>query len=295
MNKFQIRDIEALTGIKSHTLRVWEQRYNLCCPKRTETNIRYYEEGDLKLLLNIATLNDFGLKISEIAKLNPEEINDKVLELADNCEHFGCQIQNLSTSMLNLDEFSFDKILNTNILKLGFEKTMVNIVFPFLNRMGIMWQTSNINPAHEHFATHLIKQKLIVAIDNQVMPRAQSGKKFLLFLPEGESHEIGLLFANFLIKSKGHHVLYLGPNLPCAHLCEVAKSYNPDCVFSLLTANKTGEELENFAGNLCNKLKESTVFLSGQAFAGVETLSPANLKILKNIPEFIDILEKADY
>lgn len=292
MNKFQIRDIEALTGIKSHTLRIWEQRYQLCCPKRTETNIRYYDETDLKLLLNISVLNDHGYKISEIAKMSYEEIIREVMALSEDCANFGCQIQSLSDAMLHLDEHVFEKILNTNILKMGLENTMVNIVFPFLKKTGIMWQTNTINPAHEHFVTHLIKQKLLVAIDAQVMPRMDRGKKFLLFLPEGETHEIGLLFANYLIKSKGHHVLYLGANLPCSHLCEVSKFFKPDYVFTMLTSPLINTDLQTFADKLCAKLQKIPLFISGIQILQAEINIPKNMRMVNSVEEFNGILNE---
>jgi DNA-binding transcriptional MerR regulator len=201
VNYFSIKEIEALTGVKAHTIRVWEQRYEMVTPKRTDTNIRYYDEADLRKLLNVALLNRNGFKISEIAELSEEQIRAKVMSLAIEKSDHENQLQALTLSMLDLDEQAFEKLLSTSFLQMGIEKTMIQVVFPFFRSIGIMWQTGSINPAHEHFITNIIRQKLIVAIDGQNARMDGWGKKYMLFLPEGEFHEIGLLFANYAIRA----------------------------------------------------------------------------------------------
>ncbi|MEX0883706.1 MAG: MerR family transcriptional regulator, partial [Cyclobacteriaceae bacterium] len=204
MKYYSIKDLEQLSGIKAHTLRIWEQRYKILKPKRTETNIRYYDDDDLKLILNVALLNDNGFKISKIAKLNMEDIKSEILKLTERSFKFDDQIHALIIAMVELDEERFEKIISTNILKIGFELTMINIIYPFLSKIGILWQTGSIHPGQEHFISNLVRQKLIVAIDGQMY--TGGGKKFLLFLPEGELHEISLLFSSYLLKSNGHKV-----------------------------------------------------------------------------------------
>lgn len=290
MKKFLIRDIESLTGIKSHTLRIWEQRYKLCCPGRTETNIRFYDDEDLRLLLNISVLNDNGYKISEIARMSRQEISKLVSGLTEDCANYGCQIQSLSNAMLNLDEYAFEKILNTNILKMGLENAMCRIVFPFLNRVGIMWQTGAINPAHEHFASHLVRQKLLVAIDGQVPGQPSKTKKFLLFLPEGERHEIGLLFANFVIRSRGFRGLYLGQGLSCNDLYTVFESYQPDFIFSCITSC-LGNDIQSLINKLADKL-HTPILLSGYQVLNQELTYPSNVVLLKEPSSLIDYVEK---
>ncbi|MEQ9302640.1 MAG: MerR family transcriptional regulator, partial [Marinoscillum sp.] len=167
MSTFSIRDLEHLSGIKAHTLRIWEQRYELIKPKRTDTNIRYYDDHDLKLILNVALLKENGIKISKIAEMSDGELQREVLKLTERNLRYPEQIHALTISMVDLDEDRFNKIISSNILKLGFEKTMMNVIYPFLSKIGILWQTSAINPAQVHFISNLVRQKLIAAIDGQ--------------------------------------------------------------------------------------------------------------------------------
>jgi len=203
MNRFSIKDVEALTGIKSHTLRIWEQRYNITKPKRTATNIRFYDDEDVKMLLNVAILNRNGLKISKINKLPKPEMDKLVMEVASKSECINSQVEMLVNAMLDLDEMAFEKCLSHNIIRVGFEQTMYEIVFPFLRRVGVLWQVGNINPSFEHFLSNLIRRKIIVAIDALPIPTDPKAKKFLLFLPQNELHELSLLFGKYLIRKAG--------------------------------------------------------------------------------------------
>jgi len=209
LGTFTIKDIEAVTGIKGPTLRMWEQRYGIINPKRSETNIRYYDDSDLKQLLNISVLNNHGFKISEIAKMSEEEIAENVIRLSSFSSEHSNQIKALISAMLGFNEAEFHKLLSAAIMQHGLEYTLLKIVFPFLNEVGILWQVGSIQPSHEHFVTNLVKQKLFVAIDGMIGRSAAGSKRFLLFLPENEKHSLGLLFANYLIRSRGHEVVYL--------------------------------------------------------------------------------------
>ena len=165
MAYYSIKDLEKLSGIKAHTLRIWEKRYNLVEPKRTETNIRYYDDEDLKKVLNVALLNRNGLKISHIAGLKTEEINSKISDLSKGNQDSESVIDNLVISMIELDEKKFEKILSRTIMQAGFEETILYTIYPFFQKIGLLWQTGAINPAQEHFISNLVRQKLIVAID----------------------------------------------------------------------------------------------------------------------------------
>ena len=213
MARYSIKDLEHLSGIKAHTLRIWEQRYSLINPKRTETNIRYYDQEDLKLVLNVSLLKENGYKISKIAEMEPVQLREAVITVAEKTTSFADQIYALTLSMIDMDEQRFEKIISSNTLKLGFERTMLNIIYPFLSKIGIMWTTDAINPAQEHFMSHLIRQKLIVAIDGQIPNYSKSATKYMLFLPETELQESSLLFASFLIQSRHQRVIYLGQKL----------------------------------------------------------------------------------
>ena len=164
--KYTIKDLERVSGIKAHTLRIWEQRYDILIPKRTITNIRYYNDADLKKVLNVSLLNNNGLKISSIAKLNHESLVVEVEKLLNDYKKESLQIESLVICMLNMDEARFEKIINNSILHFGFENTIEKILFPFIQHMGNMWQTGIINPAQEHYISNLIRQKLIARIDN---------------------------------------------------------------------------------------------------------------------------------
>jgi DNA-binding transcriptional MerR regulator len=176
MSNYSIKDLEQLSGIKAHTLRIWEQRYDILKPTRTDTNIRTYDDVDLKLVLNIALLKEHGYKISEIAQMSAESMAREVMVISDKQMNYPDQIHALTISMLDLDEERFEKIISTNTLQFGFENMMINIIHPFLSRIGTLWMTGSIGPAQEHFISNLIRQKIIVAIDGQ-LPSLKVGAK----------------------------------------------------------------------------------------------------------------------
>ena len=273
MSQFSIKDIEALTGIKAHTLRIWEQRYSLPQPKRTESNIRYYDDDDLKLLLNVAMLNRHGHKISEITRLSEQQIRDIALDISVNSTHQSTHIQGQIASMINLDERAFEKILSTCVLQYGLQRTVMEVVFPFMSLVGAMWQTGSVNPAFEHFMSNLIRQKLIVAIDAQEIRPVAHPKNFLLFLPEGEHHELGLLFANYIIRSRGHRSLYLGQNLPVSDLARVSERFVPDVVFTSVTTGLPREVVEGMVKELKDSFPGASILLTGRYFSEHATVN----------------------
>ena len=228
MAGYSIRDLERLSGIKAHTIRMWEKRYGIIEPKRTSTNIRYYTNEELKKILNIAILNNNGLKISKIVQMPLDKLHQKVVEIASHEIREDIQIESLVLAMIDLDETRMEKILSSCIIRLGFEKTMLSVIYPFFQKVGILWQTGSIIPAQEHFISNLIRQKLIVAIDGQSLKDNKNAKKFLLFLPENEFHELGLLFYAFLIKKNGHKLIYLGQSVPLHDLVDISERLQPD-------------------------------------------------------------------
>ncbi len=266
MGTYSIKDIELLTGIKAHTLRIWEQRYTIPVPKRTETNIRFYDDDDLKLLLNISLLNQNGHKISGITKMSSKEISELALSYSLSSDKDPMHIQSMITAMIDLDESAFEKILSTCIVQSGLEHTMMDVIFPFLNSVGMLWQTGAIDPAYEHFVSTIIRQKMIVAIDVQTKSKILDSRKFLLFLPEAELHELGLLFANFIIRQAGHHTLYLGQNVPLSDVVKVGHRYQPDFIItSLTTAFNIGFVQEILDGLRLN-FTSSKVLVAGRFF-----------------------------
>lgn len=294
MNFFSIKEIEALTGIKAHTIRIWEQRYAMVAPRRTDTNIRFYDENDLKKLLNVSLLNRNGYKISEIAEMSVDELLAAVLKVSEEKTDFENQLQALTLTMLELNETAFEKILSTAILQLGLEKTMVQVVFPFFKSIGIMWQTGSINPAHEHFITNIIRQKLIVAIDGQSHQTDVWSKKFVLYLPEGEFHEIGLLFANYAIRARGGKVIYIGSNVPFGDLGVVDKAYNPDYLFTVITSPLlNGESASTYLEKLGNQFPKLKVFASGGfVLADASLKVPENVRLIRDFKEMLSLVSE---
>ncbi|MFC4870538.1 MerR family transcriptional regulator [Negadavirga shengliensis] len=288
MRYYSIKDLEQLSGIKSHTLRVWEQRYNLLAPKRTETNIRYYENEDLKLILNVALLNDNGYKISKIARMSSDEIKKEVLTLTDKSLTYGDQIHALIISMVELDEERFEKIISTNILRMGFEMTMLQIICPFFSKIGILWQTGNIHPGQEHFVSNLVRQKLIVAIDGQIY--SGGGKKFLLFLPQGELHEISLLFSCYLLKSHGHKVLYLGQDTPDEDVNAVSEIHRPDYLLTVVTSSPAAEHVQRYLNSLSERFPASRILISGYQVLSQDLKIPSNMKVMQRLEDIKDYL-----
>jgi DNA-binding transcriptional MerR regulator/methylmalonyl-CoA mutase cobalamin-binding subunit len=290
LGKFSIKDIESVTGIKSHTIRMWEQRYNIVTPKRTETNIRYYDDEDLKLFLNIVTLNNHGIKISEIAKLSHDKIQEAVVNLKPNFTEYSSQIRSLIVSMLSFDEFDFHKVLSKSIIQYGLEQTMVNIIFPFLHEVGVLWQVGSIQPAHEHFVTNIIKQKLYVSIDGQIGTYSENRKRFLLFLPENEQHSLGLLFANYIIRNRGHEVIYLGQEVPVKDLKISFDNGKVDYIFSTITCATFQMDKQEMIDYLSANWPESHIFLTGSQILNANVKCPANVRIINSISEFVELV-----
>ncbi|WP_435352884.1 MerR family transcriptional regulator [Emticicia sp. SJ17W-69] len=291
MSNYSIKDLEQLSGIKAHTLRIWEQRYNIINPKRTDTNIRTYDDKDLKLVLNIALLKDHDYKISEIAKLSLEELSKEVLSISEKQLNYPDQIHALTIAMLDIDEDRFEKIMATSILQFGFENTMINIIYPFLSRIGILWVTGSIGPAQEHFITNLIRQKIIVAIDGQVIRLDSEAKKYILFTPEGELHEIPLLFANYVLRARSNKVIYLGQSLPFSELQFVCELHKPDYLFSVITSTPGQDEIQQYVNRLGVSFPTIKVLLTGYQVVAQGIDLPPNTDIIMNVKQLMEIAE----
>lgn len=287
MSQYSIRDLEQLSGIKAHTLRIWEQRYNIISPKRTDTNIRTYDDHDLKLVLNISLLKDHGHKISDISRLSTEEMYREVIKISERHLNYPDQIHALTITMIDLDEERFEKIISTNILQFGFENTMIHIIYPFLSRIGTLWITGSVGPAQEHFITNLIRQKIIVAIDGQVNKQRPGGKKYMLFLPEGELHEISLLFANYIIKARANKVIYLGQSMPFNELVFAYNLHKPDYIFSAITSVPSNSDVQPFVNKLMRAFPESHILITGYQVVGQDIQTDDNATIINNIDDLV--------
>ncbi|MCK5820349.1 MAG: MerR family transcriptional regulator [Bacteroidales bacterium] len=216
--KYSIKNLERLTGIKAHTIRMWEKRYGIIKPERTETNIRFYNDADLQKLLNISILNKNGHKISHISAMASEEIVLAVSGLSASNEIVDADINSMIVAALDLQEEQFEVVLNSCLIKLGFERTFCDVIFPLLEKLGIMWQIGRISACQERFITNLIRQKLLVAIDGITGAGVDLKGTFLMLMPIGHDKDIGLLFANYLARKNGYKVVYLGSSVPIEHL-----------------------------------------------------------------------------
>ncbi len=212
MGNYKIKDLETLSGIKAHTIRIWEKRYGIIEPSRTNTQIRTYTDDDLKKLLNVALLNKSGIKISRIADMTPEQVQEQVLNLSHS-ESENTYQEELLMALLDLNESQFVSVLNDLVDKHGLKYVFQETLLPFLDRIGVMWMVGSIDPAQEHFVSNLIRQKLLVEIDKLPVPNNYVNM-VLLFLPEHELHEFNLLYAHYVLRSEGISSLYLGQSLP---------------------------------------------------------------------------------
>jgi MerR family transcriptional regulator, light-induced transcriptional regulator len=288
--QYSIKDLEKLSSIKAHTIRIWEKRYQIIKPERTDTNIRYYDDKELKHLMNISVLIQNGIKISHIARLNSEEIKEKAYFLLQNSGDSDNQIKNLILSMIELNEAKFEKTLNKSILNIGFEKTMIQLIYPFFQQIGIMWQTGSINPAQEHFISALIRQKLIVSVDGLESNLHPKSKRFILFLPEGEMHELGLLFYSYLLKTRGHEVLYLGQSTPINSVIEASLIWNPDYLLLFAVSAFSGISYQSFLNELSSSFSSKNIIVAGSQLSELDAALPANIQNVHNASEFISLI-----
>ncbi len=288
-SQYSIKDMERISGIKAHTIRIWEKRYNILHPERTDTNIRYYCDNDLKRLLNISVLVNNGHKISKVSTLDNKKLSQKILELnnVQSPERSG-QIESLIVAMIDLDEIKFEIVLNNSIIKIGFEDTLFNVIYPLLNKIGILWQIGSITPVHEHFISNLVRQKLFAAIDGLPVERSKDSKTFLLVLPQWELHDIGLLVHNYLIRKEGHKTIFLGQGVPLLDVESIDKLVDPDV---LVTSFSTPVET-SMMGDYLKEL--STHFKGKEIYVGGIQLDKICDSLPKTIHKFPTVLEFRD-
>jgi DNA-binding transcriptional MerR regulator len=290
---YSIKDLEQLTGIKAHTIRIWEQRYDIVNPKRTQTNIRYYTDEDLKQLLNIALLNKNGYKISKIATMRPNEINELVYKVSGTKENDqDIQLDTLTIAMIEMDEFKFEQVVSAYIRKYGFEQMVVDIIQPFLEKLGILWLTGSIKPAQEHFISYLIRRKVMVAIDQLAPVQNPNAPKWVLFLPEGEHQELTLLFMHYFLKSHGQKVIYLGLDIPSEDIEAVYQIHKPEFVFTILSEAFHKRSVDQFITQLAQYIPNSTLMLSGYHVMSRNITLPANAKVLASMEDAIEFVSQ---
>jgi len=291
MESYSINDAERLTGIKAHTLRIWEKRYKTLIPHRTTTQIRYYDDDQMRRLLNVATLLQCGHKISKVMDYTEEQVQSILMETVNAGkfdDHYVIYINNLVNAMMNFDEPMMDKIFSNIFIRFGIKSSMINIIYPFLDLTGVLWSVANIIPAQEHFASNIIKRKLMTAIDGIPVNR-NSGKKYLLFLPPGEWHELGLLLGDYLIRSAGFETIYLGQNVPFNNVITGVERTKPDYMLTFFVAGADFSEALSNLKDIAIKFPKSKILVATNNRIDVNAPAP-NITILNEPIKIFDYL-----
>ncbi|HEY0678312.1 MAG TPA: MerR family transcriptional regulator [Chitinophagaceae bacterium] len=284
MQVFTIRDIENLTGIKAHTLRIWEQRYQLMVPEREAGHHRAYSNDDLKQLLKISTLYHNGYKISKIAALSKDDISRLALDTLVLQDPFAIYVNHLVEAAVDFDETRFEQIIQTAVLHYSFEKTVFKILFPFLNKVGLLWMTGHVVPAMEHFASALIRKKILVAIDGAVKMPPKNNNVVLLFTPEEERHELPLLMMLYLLKRNGVKTVLMGQHISLDILETYCKLKPVTHLYAHIITYLQRSDIEEYVAELSGRFIEKQIILSGSVAESVQRKF-TNVRILKNADE----------
>ena len=291
MPTYSIKDLENLTGVQTHTIRIWEQRYNLLSPDRTATNNRVYSSEDLRKLMFAALLNNNGMKISKIAELSEDEINDAVLRLtASSDANTESHIEKIKLIMVEMNEAHFEKMFSHLVLHYGFEEIVIRIIIPLFKRLFYFRHTNSISISQMNFMNAMYKQKIYVAIDGLPPPKNPNHKTFILFLPEREHFDLGLLFCNFMARKRGFNTLYIGGNIPIRELQDIIEK-NPHS-YLLSVASMTATDLNEYYSyllSLCNAKQK--LFLTGNQI-GTVTITDPRLTIFHDYTEYKNFLDK---
>lgn len=287
MIRYSIKDLENYTEIKAHTIRIWEQRYNLLSPKRTDSNIRYYSHEDLKKILNINLLYLNGLKISKIAKLSEDEIMQKAKELiVDNSTSGSEEVDTMLIAITSMDGDEIRRLLHHYDEQFTLRQLYANVIVPLLIKMGELWQTNSISIAHEHHFSNILRDFYIVKI-NEAKPKVKKNKTVMLFLPQHEDHELSLLYFQYLLKDAGFHCVYLGKNVPLHDLETSIKQVKPDILVTNLITRIQHKEIKAFFDELSQRSQKAEIRIAGSFTSEILAEIPANIKVIKSEAELL--------
>jgi MerR family transcriptional regulator, light-induced transcriptional regulator len=294
--EFTIKDLENFSGIKAHTIRIWEKRYNLFEPKRTDSNIRYYDMDSMLKLLNVSLLYNNGLKISKIASLSNDKMELSVKEIVFKEGFESKALNSFKLAMLNFDEGLFNQTYNGLISQTSFRTIFIEVFIPFLTTIGVLWQVHSITPAHEHFITNLIKQKILINTEKlQFLQPNKTERKFVLYLPMHEIHELGLLYLHFELLFHGYHSIYLGQSVPVENLKDLQKIFDNVSFLTYLTVEPSKETVEEYLEQVYIEVLKDTndnLWVLGSKLAQFDSDSFKNeqIKIFKSPIELLNIL-----
>ncbi len=293
MNLFSISELEQFSGIKAHTIRIWEQRYNALNPSRSEGNTRYYDNHQLKRLLNIVSLKDSEYKISKLCKMSDknlfEILSDQLKTNLPVDEKTDYYVSQLIAAGMSFDEQHFDKIFLSCVLRFGISNTYIKVIYPMLSRIGLMWRAGSPSSGYEHFISNIVKQKFFSAIDALPPPKANSNC-WLLFLPENEFHELGLLFSNYLIRKSGQKVIYLGANAPFESLINTVKVASPSHLLFFLVNNNIPEHTQNYLNEILKNFGATKINISGNSKLLSELKISKKVNLIRSVEELEQLL-----
>ncbi|HEY3370411.1 MAG TPA: MerR family transcriptional regulator [Prolixibacteraceae bacterium] len=285
MAHYSIKDLEYLSGIKAHTIRIWEKRYQLLDPERSDTNIRYYSNEDVRRILNVALLVKSGYKISNVALFDDVKLQAEVLRQNKTLLDPDKNIDQLLFHTVNMDTWGFEQLLTKIIQENGFSKTIENVVFPFFERIGVLWQAGSIFVAHEHFVSNLVRNLLV--IEAAKFNNQSSEKTILFFLREDEMHELGLLYANYMAAENGFKCIYLGQNVPFDDLSNLGTNSPFDFVCTTFVNAIERPALEQYLANLSRVFNKNKILVAGRQIAIHKPKLPANVAVIKNNNDFV--------
>lgn len=288
MANYSIRDLAKLSGIKAHTIRIWEQRYSIIEPKRTASNIRYYTDQDLKFLMNIAFLNRKGIRISKIAKLSKEEINAEVDELSKTEAEHTDNFQGLAMAMMELDEAKIGKLLTKCFSQNGVEDTILNVLVPFLEKASLLWLTGSISSMHEQFASCVIRRRILTEITKLKVKKVRDAPKVLLYLPEGDQQELYLMFVQYLLKKRNINVVYLGTKIVIEDLQLAASIHQPNFIYTIISERHKCYVPESYVGRLSDGMEAPHLLVSGFQHTPKQEESPDNVTVLEDLNELVE-------
>lgn len=286
---YSIKDLETISGIKAHTIRIWEKRYNLLEPSRSDTNIRFYSDEELRRLLNISFLVKHGFKISKVANWDEKTLANTIVTLENGHTDISDFLERMTFHLINFDAPSFTRTIDEVIAKFGFEEAIHSVFFPFFEKVGLYWQVGSIFPAQEHFISNLFRQKLIVEIDKLGLADPSSDI-MVMYLHENEMHELSLLYYSYLARKRGLQVYYLGQNIPLDDLRRLGKIDKVKYVFTAIINSIEKEELEDYLSEMVKIFGQCRIIVTGLQLKLLQPVIPAEISVVGSYKEFNSVI-----